>query len=158
MTGARSSISIIMNDRSASEDHYGERGIIWCRVHCEKLVLGLDCKGRGGDCYTSCRRRRSGKMRRTWVSCTSETLALGNNNALILLCFVSLSKQKHCCSARMSLAWYEEIVHRRPMPLASVNLISTKDGEQVLASTPGTRTWRNNELFPEDGLNRDVIQ
>ncbi|KAI5208069.1 hypothetical protein E4T38_03074 [Aureobasidium subglaciale] len=33
----------------------------------------------------------------------------------------------------------------KPLPLAGFNLISTKDGERVLAPTPETRTWRSEE-------------
>ncbi|KEQ92223.1 hypothetical protein AUEXF2481DRAFT_438113 [Aureobasidium subglaciale EXF-2481] len=38
-----------------------------------------------------------------------------------------------------------QIVRCRPLPLAGFNLISTKDGERVLAPTPETRTWRSEE-------------
>lgn len=34
--------------------------------------------------------------------------------------------------ARVSLHWYNEIVRCRRLPLAAVNLTSTKDGERVL--------------------------
>ena len=77
------------------------------------------------------------KARRKTFICTSNLHAHGAEQRAHIVYVLNPLNNKHCSPVSSGSRAHEEIGHcTERLPLAAVNLISTKDGEQVLTTDP----------------------